>query len=153
MTENILQLIAVCKLVWLTLFALCYGLGGMSNKWIRRYLGSAWLLWGIIGFAVWEGTFSWWFLLYYPLLVGALSLGYGAEELWDKIRRRFIYGAALGCAALPIAIVTGQWLLFGWHVALCLQASIILGVWNPIDARHEETSIATFSGILPLMMV
>ena len=107
----------------------------------------------IVGFSLWKGTFNWWYLAYYPLLSAALTLPYGADTLKEKIVIRSVYGAACATAAVPLALASplvNPWLPFGWHVALCLQASIILGVWNPFNARDEETLIATFCTVIPL---
>ena len=81
MSEIALQWIAFLKIIWIAFFALFYGLGGMSSKWRRRYLGSAWMMTGILIVALFVNhTFQWRMLLYFPLMVGALSLGYGVRE-------------------------------------------------------------------------
>lgn len=153
MNENYLQIIASSKILWLGIFSFLYGRGGMWNKAWRRWGGSFFLTLGICLFSYLTKTFSWWFLLYFPLLSLSLHIGYGGDTLADKLIKRGRYGAALGCAALPIALVTGQWLLFGFHLGLCIFVSVLLGVFNPVDARHEETLIASLSGLLPLFMV
>lgn len=150
MSEWTLHWLAISKLLWLVGYACFYSLGGMSAKWRRRILGSFWLVGGVVLFNVLEHHFSWWLLTYWPLLWLATSQGYGASATRAKIRRRMIYGLVVGVASLPVALVTGNWLLFSLHVALCAVVSTVLGVWNPTSAREEEVLIGTTSGLLPL---
>ena len=153
MNELTLQIIASSKIVFLGVFTLLYGLGGISGKWKRRILGSLLLTAGIVVYSLLASTFSYWFILYAPLLYGALSIGYGGDELGEKILKRMRYGFLAGMAALPIAIVTGQWVMFGVHLVLCTALTTIYGVLNPVHARSEETIIATILGFTPLFMV
>ena len=157
MNETTLQYIQFFKIIWLAGFALLYGLGGINRKWLRRYLGSFYLTLGIIGFSLWTKSFSFWYLVYWPLLFGSLTLGYGADDFWEKVSRRALYGLAIGFAAFPLAWVTNQWTLYLGHIVLCIGGSIFLGVYNPykgeVGARKEETTIATISGLVPIMMV
>ena len=154
MSELNLQLLAFFKVIAVAIFSLLYGLGGMYKKAIRRIGGAIWLMIaiGIIGY--FQKTISLWYFLYPLLLMGALTIGYGADEFEEKIKKRALYGLALGVSALPVAIVTGKWLLFGFHTGLCLASSILLGVFNPLrSARGEETLIGTLSVITPIFMV
>ena len=154
MTEPTLQIIASMKLLWLAVYTFLYGWGGMKGKYKRRYIGSAWLVGGICLASYIVGTFSWWFLAMYPLLVMALSKGYGADKTSKKIQKRAFVGLLLGLAALPIVLVTQMWGLFIAHIIVSIAVSVSLGVWNfSGSARDEETLIAAFTGILPLFMV
>jgi hypothetical protein len=56
-------------------------------------------------------------------------------------------------AAIPLAIITGNWIVFALHTALCVVFSVVLGVTNPVYARKEETLIGLTIGLLPLFMV
>jgi hypothetical protein len=153
MTELQLQLIASSKIIWLALFSLLYGLGGMNGKWKRRIVGSLFLGLGIIVYSLVAGAFSYWLLIYPLLLWGALSIGYGADITKEKVLKRMRYGFAIGFAALPIAIITQQWIMFGSHILLCMGIATLYGVLNPIHARSEETIIACAVGLTPLLMV
>jgi len=151
MNEYGLQLISILKLVWLVGFAYLYAFGGIKNKLFRRYLAPLWLLIGISLFTIFLNYFSFWFLLYYPLLVGSLSLGYGADKPVEKIQKRTIYGLALGFAPLPLVIPTQSWVIFILHIVFCVVTNVCLGVINPMNnARDEETVIAVMAGLLPL---
>lgn len=150
MSETTLQAIESLKVFWVAIFSLAYGCGGITGKWKRRFLGSALATAGICGFSAWQGAFSWWFLLYFPLLAGALSLGYGATSPGEKIKKRAIYGFACAISSLPIAIITGSWIMFGFHIFLCCLVSVVLGVNNPVSARAEETLIGAMVVFLPL---
>jgi hypothetical protein len=152
MNEWTLQYIQSGKIIWLAVFGLLYGLGGINGKYLRRIIGSLWLVSGICLFSWLEGAFSWWYVSVWPMLWIALSMGYGAVGFWKKVQRRIIYGLCLAIAFLPVAIINGSWMVFGAHTALCIFASFIFGVFNPVSARAEETLIATAAGLLPLFM-
>lgn len=153
MNETTLEWVSFSKIVFLAIFSLLYSYGGITKKWLRRYIGSGVLTLGYIGYSLVQGTLSLWYLLCFPLLVGATSLGYGAEKTYQKIIKRTYCGLAYALASLPIAIVRQTWLLFGVHVGLCVAISNILGVLNPIEAREEETQIGFFIGFMPLFML
>lgn len=154
MTEYTLQIIASLKIVWVAVGSLFYGLGGISNKWIRRFILPLWMGIGIWVFGHWQGSFQYWHLCYSGLLCGSLHLGYGSDEVAIKIRKRAIYGLCLGVSAIPIVFSSGLWVLFGIHVAICIASSVILGVFNPTkNARSEETIIAVLSTVLVLFLV
>lgn len=154
MNEQTLQLIASLKIVWVALFSYFYGLGGINHKWLRRFLGAFWMGVGAVTFGCWQGVFQWWHLIYPVLSCMALHLGYGGDRVVIKISKRFIYGLCLGIAALPLCFNSGLWVLFGFHVALCISASVVFGVVNPTrEARSEETIIASLSTIIPLFLI
>lgn len=152
MNEVSLQMLSLGKSLWIVVGAFLYALGGMKGKYKRRVLMPLWLGTGVVISSLIEGYFSGWLFLYPPLLFGALSMGYGADKTKDKIARRAIYGFLVALASVPVAYVTGNWLLFGLHIFLCTLVSIALGVWNPTSAREEETLIGIYSGLLPLFM-
>lgn len=156
MTETNLQYLATGKILWCGFYCLCYGLGGTEGygKWIRRYVGPLWMGCGLWMFANLQGTFNIWQLLYPVLLSLSLHLGYGSNDVKDKITRRCIYGLALAISALPLAVISGFWLLYAIHCVVCVSMSVLLGVFNPTDsARSEETLIACFSSVLPLFLI
>lgn len=153
MNEWTLQLLAALRILWVTIFAYLYGVGGINNKATRRYLGTLWLTLGFITFSLIDGSFSWFYLLCYPLLVGATSLGYGAETTAGKIFKRSYCGLAYAFAALPIAFVTGNWVVYALHTMMCLVFSIVLGTVNPVHARKEETLMGLTIGLLPMFLI
>ena len=155
MSEVTLQWIQFSKLLVLAGVAALYGFGGVSGKWKRRYLGSAILVAAFILYSLLMSKFSWWILLCYPLYIGAFSLGYGGtDELWKKIFKRGYCGAAIACASLPLAIVTGAIAMWIGHLILMVGMMVWLGVFNPTpSARNEETLLGTFSGLLPLFFI
>lgn len=154
MNEYPLQFIASGKIFWSGVACMLYGLGGISNKWIRRLVMSFWMGCGLLMFAKLQGTFNAWQLLYPPLLCASLHLGYGGDNVKRKIIRRSIYGLAIAVSALPLAIISGLWILYSIHAFLCVSMSVLLGVFNPTDsARSEETLIACFSSVLPLFLI
>jgi hypothetical protein len=158
LNENTLQIIAILKLVWVAVFAGLYGFGGISNKWLRRFVGPLWIGIGIYVFSALFSSglhsFRYSYLIYPLLLCASLHIGYGADTLITKFRKRFFYGLALGVSALPLAIFSGLWILFGVHCLLCLLASVCLGVVSGAgNARNEETLIAALSTVCVLFLI
>ncbi len=154
MSENTLQIIAICKFIWVAGFAGFYGFGGVKNKWLRRFCGSFWMGLGIFAFSYQSHSWHWWYLAYPLLLCGALHLGYGADELPRKITRRFIAGFAIGVASLPLVFPNHLYLLFGYGVFLSTINSVILGAFNICkNARDEESLVATIGSIIPLFLI
>lgn len=155
MSEIVLQIIAFLKIIWVAVFALLYGLGGISGKWKRRFIGPVWLMLGIFVFSKWTLNWSYWYLIYLPLLIASLHIGYGGTNVTAvKVRKRALYGLALGIAPASLAILNTAWVMWGLHIVLCVSTSVILGVLNPTkNARNEETLIALMSAILPIYFI
>jgi hypothetical protein len=155
MSEHTLQVIASLKIVWVALGSLLYGLGGISNKWIRRFILPLWMGLGLWVFGMWQSSFTLWCLGYPLLLCASLHMGYGGtDDVWFKIRKRSIYGLCIAISALPIVLISHLWLLFGFHCALCVSSSVFLGVSNPTtSARDEESLIAALSTVLVLFLI
>lgn len=154
MSENTLQVISIFKLLWIVGFTAFYGFGGISNKWLRRFVGSFWMGIGIYGFSSWLHTFHLWYLLYPILLCASLHIGYGADTIGKKILRRSIYGFAVGISAIPLLFGNYNYLLFIYHVILCVLSSVLLGAFNPTkNARDEESLIATLSTVCVLYLI
>lgn len=160
MPESTLAIISFLKIVFIAIFSLFYSLGGTEingkgRKWIRRYIGPLWMLGGVVLFGKLQGVFEWWHLLYPILLSAALHIGYGGtDDTIIKIRKRAIYGLAIGVSSLPLLFNSHLWVLYGVHVFLCVSMSVLLGVINPTrSARDEESLIAAFSSVLPLFLI
>ena len=156
MDEVTLQWVNAVRLLIVGIYANLYGFGGMNGKWKRRVLGSLLLTIGIMGISLWVKNFSFYYLLCFPLLWGATSIGYGVEDdepQWMKPIKRTYCGLAYACATLPVFIVTGNWLMFALHTVFCLLISNMLGVYNPVIARNEETLIGVIISLLPLFTI
>jgi len=154
MTEWMQSLVFIHKLLAIVLFAGCYIIGGRRWKWVRRFLGSALFGLCLAGLAYWQRSFSYWYLLYPLLLSIALCMGYGGDTTLIKFRRRLTYGTILGLSCLPIAILGSAWVLFAIQFILCIVASVIFGVFNPLNsAVDEEGIIAVISIILIPFMI
>lgn len=146
-----IALIALSKILICVVFAWLYQHGGsdFGDKWLRRYLASA-ILCGAMGVY----SRDWRPLLTYPLFVGGLSLGYGADILWQKILRRGMVGAALGTAGSVYNAIRKNFLLVGVHFFLLVLLYITLGVWNPMpDAHTEEMVLGFMVSFIPLMSI
>lgn len=153
MDEQLLNTIEASKLLWVAIFAFVYGKGGVYNKTWRRIVGPLIVMTGICFYSIVFFKFSWLFILYPFLLYGALSLGYGSDTLKEKVLLRARYGVSIGISALPLAVVTGQWGMFIFHIILSLFVSIFYGVLNPTSARAEEVIIAGFAVYIPMFMI
>ena len=149
MSEISLMWIGVGKIVLCLLAAITYSLGGRDDipKAIRRFVGPFILVGGIMLYSL-LGRFSLYYLLSYPLYCLSYSLGYGAQEWEDKVIKRSKCALAITLAGLPIAFITGTWVLFTCQVMIALVASIGLGVWNPLKASQEELVIGFLTIIL-----
>ena len=148
------QLLAFLKIISAAVFGLLYGFGGMFKKWIRRIAAPIWLAVVIVLITYLQKTISLWYFIWPLLLMGTLTIGYGSDKLEKKLIKRSLYGLAMGMSPLPIAIITNNWILFGFNCFLCIAVSIVLGVFNPCrNARDEETLIAVSSVIIPIFML
>lgn len=152
MSEITLMWIAVIKIVISLIVGILYSLGGRDDipKAIRRFVAPAVIIVSVCVFSLFGGSFSWFYLLCYPLFVGAYSLGYGADEIMIKVFNRFKCATAITLAGLPIVIITGSWALFSLQMIISVSASIILGVINPIKASQEELMIGFLTCIMVL---
>ena len=154
MSENLLSFIQFLKIILLAVFALLYSSGGISGKYKRRIIGPLVYTAGLCGISLWTQSFSYWYLLCALLLYGALSIGYGATFLKDKIIKRSRYGLACALASLPVFIVNQAWTLLFLHILVCISTSVIAGVWNQTSsARAEETMIAASIILVPLFTI
>jgi hypothetical protein len=150
--EYKVQIKEVIKLLWVVGFAILYALGGIEHKWLRRFIGPVWLTSGMFIFSR-----DWRVFLQAPLLMFGLSLGYGAEAVWLKVIKRFIYGLVNGASSITHLFnkefnKVRFWVMFSLHVFLCSAVVIILGVFNPVSARAEELIIGFTIGMLPMYM-
>ena len=149
-----LQYMAIIKLSIAVLYAVCYALGGMIRKWIRRFLAPLGIyLPGLVFLSLLNHSFNPWIVLSPFLLCVFLHLGYSDNEGWGWVKRLYI-GAGFALSALPIAFVTSNWLLFSIHSALCVGFMYSLGTYNPMNnARDEETMIGFMTVVIPIFMI
>ena len=150
--EYKLQIRAFLKLLCVCGFALLYALGGVEHKELRRYVAPLFLTG-----CMWLFNRNWKVFLQAPLLMFTLSLGYGADTLWEKIIRRLGYGAANGATSMAQWVSKRNsrdfWILFVFHVFLCIITCVVLGVLNPTgSARAEELVMGFIIGFLTIYM-
>lgn len=155
MGEMLVGWTASLKLLLVVAFATFYWIGGRTGpgKVWRRYVGGLLFPLAVIGISLIANTFHWLFLLSILAYPVALSMGYGGEGVWEKIRLRSIYGLLLGSCGLFFAIPMHAWVLGFYQIVLAIMSSVILGTVNPTDAAEEEALIATMSVIMVPFMV
>jgi len=154
MSEYQQQLICSLQVVWVAIFSYLYGVGGIHNKWIRRFVGTGWMMLGVFGFSEWLGSWSPWYLTFWPLAFSATTLPYGKDIFMLKLRDRIFQGLAFGVAPAAMAINNHCWSAWFFHIGLCLAACVSIGAFNIFpNARKNETLIATFCFLLALFMV
>lgn len=120
-------------------FAALWAVGGSDEfwdgqKWIRRFLGTGLLcLWAFL-----RSGFDWRYLIQMPLMMGASTLPYGANDTLTKWLLRGLFGVANGVAANTANLIHKRWLISGFSFVLIIASSIAFGVYNPFDAMTEQ---------------
>ena len=154
MSEQLQQIIFSLQIIWIAVFAYFYGRGGINNNWIRRFLGTSWMMLGIFIFSMWQETWNWWYLTFLPCAIGATIIGYGKGDFTVRLRRRVFQGLAMATAPIALVIINHAWFPWCFHSGLCLSSCIFIGGFNIFpNARKNETLIATFGFLLVLFMV
>jgi hypothetical protein len=133
-SEKKYQLKVSLSLLVVALCATAYAWGGIEMKWLRRFLAPC-LAAGFLAVINKDP----WQLVKAPLLGMASSLGYGADMLWTKIFKRAYVGLAFSLGASFTSIRDKKWLVVIYTSFVVTSAYILLGVWNPLHARVEET--------------
>lgn len=131
-----------------------YMVGGRSNKWIRRFIGSLVCSSAVCAEALFLKVFSFFMLIDYPLCILSFCLGYGSDKLPTKIAKRsLVVGCSLLSGVLFCLIIGGKaWLLLPLH-AVIGAGSIYLGVVNPVQAAAEEFFVCALLRTCNLMYV
>lgn len=144
MSEGTLIWLSTAKLLVVAAFAVLYILGGRKYKVLRRYVGGLLIAGATIGFSIYQESFRSLSIVALVAAPVALAFGYGGDTFWEKLRRRFVYGCAVGSIGVWFAIPdrVDLWL---FQLALAVVASVFLGIRNPVPAVEEEALIATLS--------
>ena len=154
MSELLLMLVSVLKMTAVGISAFLYQLGGYAGTWIRRYITPIIVAMFMTSIMFIDKTFSYFNYLYPILLCGAYHLGYGADTTIEKIKKRFICGLLIGASALPLALTSGNWILYILNIFFNVVVFVVFGVLNPLNnPRDEETMLGLFSVLIPLFMI
>lgn len=145
MNETVVTYQASLGLLGIALGCLFYSLGGRQGKWKRRFIATLIISGTVNGLCLWRGLWSPYHLIMYPLLIGATSLGYGADDFGAKVLRRSLYALAFLMSGLLMAITLGggAWFVFALHFGVAVW-SIFLGIKNPVYAAAEEVFVCLF---------
>jgi hypothetical protein len=135
-------------------FASLWAIGGSEDffggqKWIRRYLGTG--LFGIWAFL--RSGFNWRHVIQMGLMMGASTIPYGADYLWEKWLWRSVAGSGCGLATASANLLSKKWLLSGFHFFLCIASSIVFGVYNPFGAMWEQFFLGFVYIFIPALSV
>lgn len=149
MSEWGLVFLVPIRIAIILIFALCYVIGGRRWKWIRRFVGGAWIAVSTYLLAVVLNTDRWFMLFSLPAYPAALSMGYGADTFWGKVFRRALYGLLLG----GCSFLFGNWALAIFQTIVAVFASVYLGIVNPVKAVEEEAQIAILCVVTVPFMV
>lgn len=140
---------SLIKLLIVCLFAICYSLGGMYWKPLRRFVAPIILCTSMFYFSK-----DWRSIIQLPFMFLSLSFGYGTDNLFFKILKRGIFGFANGITSSGHNILNKKWLLVGTQIILVTGLFIVMGVWNPFtDARTEELFLGLIIPLIPLFSV
>ena len=137
------------SMLGLTISSFLYAWGGISGKWRRRFVGSFILACTINGVCAWRGVWSPYFLIVYPLTIGAWVLPYGSDRFFTKVLLRTSFALAACMSGLIFCIIMGgnAWWLLIPHVGVALW-SVYLGVKNPIESTAEQGVICVLLSII-----
>ena len=135
MKEKKLQLKVYGRLLIACVFAGLYAWGGIENKWLRRFIAPL--------------------IVQMPFQFLSLSVGYGGDELAIKLLRRFLFALSNSISFLPhyFCWKDKKWIASTFHIIILISAYLILGVFNPLPARVEETILGLLIILLPLMLI
>ena len=121
------------------IFAALWAIGGSGDfwggqKWIRRFLGPGLLcLWAFV-----RSGLDWRYLVQMPLMMGASTLPYGADDLGTKWLLRGVFGVANGIGANVANLLLKRWLVSAFSFVFIIATSIVFGVYNPLPAMAEQ---------------
>lgn len=139
----------VIKLLICVVCAFLYSAGGtedMGGLWLRRYLMPV-----IFTVTLFYYSRDWRSFLSLTMM-GSLSLGYGADFVFEKIFKRAYCGLANGLTSAGRNIGRKEWLLTAFHIVLVTSAFVCFGVWNPFpSARIEELVLGFVIVFIPIM--
>lgn len=152
--ERRLQIDQGIKLLLIAVCAMLYAWGGIEHKELRRFVAPGLVMAGAFYF-----TRDWRSLVMGPLFILASCLGYGADETWIKVLKRSYVGLAFVLAASSYHIwrivqfkEKKRWIPVGFSF-LILPCYVILGVYNPVQARIEETALGLADYAAALMFL
>lgn len=135
-------------------FALAYRLGGWKRKAWRRWAGGLLFASLCTQLALWSQVWQPQMLLAFLSYPLALSIGYGALAIPEKLFRRLTAGVFLGVASAPFLLPLGLWGPWAFQIILSTMAHLYFGLTNPTSATGEEGLIGLCGvAIVPFMLL
>ena len=164
MSEGMLLLVWISKILSVVICAILYRLGGWDKvgKWARRFVMPIVYFGACTGIAFWRGVWNPFMYISLPLMIASLCLGYNTNGQ-TNFKKRSLVGLAFGCSFLPFPFIFGNnlsmWIMFGFHILLAYLSMIIFGFFETFKkkdtdgASEAEAMIAMLGFILPIMMI
>ena len=152
--EKKIQILQIAKMVLIIVCASLYAWGGMEMSWLRRFVAPT-----ICGVGCLIISKDWRVLIKVPLLASAACLGYGADQMLLKIFKRGYVGLAFGLGATSSEIWKAiqddskLWVWVGFAIFTIVLSYILLGAFNPLKARIEESCLGVIVYIFAIMPV
>jgi len=140
LSETQIGIYASIGVLGLAVTCLLWMLGGRSNKWIRRYAGGVVLVTTVIMLCLLMNKYSNWLLVMYVTTIVGFSMGYGGDNLEEKLRRRITFVVGNMGSSLLMSIVLGVWTILPLHLMIAL-GTVWLGIKNPVHAASEEVFV------------
>lgn len=136
----------------LAISSILYAWGGITKKWLRRFIGSFILVGAVNAVCFMRGIWNPLFLIIYPLQCASWSLPYGANSLFPKVIKRAIFALASVACGVIFCIKFGgnAWWVLLPHGGVAAW-SIFMGVKNPIESVAEQGAICVMLSLGLLM--
>ena len=150
--ENKLQIDTIVKMFVVCICVALYALGGsdMMGKWARRFAMP--IVYCVTAFYY---TRDWKTFIQLPLMCGTLCMGYGVNSSLSKIAKIFtsndvgvkiiirgLYGLFTGFSFNIYPMIRKNYITLGIGLFMAVSAYILLGVYNPYEARIEESFLS-----------
>lgn len=135
--------------------SLLWWLGGRAGgRSIRRWLAPLFFSVSLCLYAAWLGHFVWWYVFSFGLYKLASHIGYGADNLDEKLLKRAVWSFIQSGCALIFVAHSGEWLIWSIQAIVSLFISIGFGSFNPFDSAAKEEMVICFgsSFLVPFMV-
>lgn len=154
-------LLAIAALIPSLFFAFFTAIGGRDFNWLglrariwKRVIAPTAFVTLVLVLALIEHRFNWWLCTLYVTYFISGMIGYGSSDsVFSKEIRRTIWSIIRTLACLPLAWLTGSYILIILQAICGIVCTLGLGVWNPLKAPAEEFLINFISVLFVSFML